>query len=147
MIGTIAIQSYFSFRFLCVLFFGALFLGFLKRYQEVHVGAGRKNLDQYNATFLQYCITTIGAITLLAYSLYTFHAAATQGMIITIPFVVYFMLRYAYHIFFHNNYMSGIEDIILHDKALLVCSVVYVLCVMIVLTISTHFSALSTILL
>ena len=82
----------------------ALYLGFSKRRSELALlttGAGshRKVLDGYTIPFLDQIIAMISSITIMAYSLYTFSAPnlpANHSMMLTIPFVVYGLLRYLY---------------------------------------------------
>ncbi|MBN2256891.1 MAG: decaprenyl-phosphate phosphoribosyltransferase [Anaerolineaceae bacterium] len=80
----------------------ALFLGFGKRRSELAVltkeaNAQRRVLDGYTIPLLDQIITVVTTATILTYSLYTFSAEITPGthtMMLTIPFVLYGILRY-----------------------------------------------------
>ena len=83
---------------------GALYLGFGKRRAELALlatdaNAHRKVLDGYTIPLLDQYITIVSAITIMAYSLYTFSAPnlpENDIMMLTIPIVVYGLLRYLY---------------------------------------------------
>ncbi len=83
---------------------GALFLGFGKRRSElVNAGPGavaqRAIMQHYTPALLDQLISIVVPCTLLAYMLYTFTARnlpANNGMMLTIPFVVYGLFRYLY---------------------------------------------------
>jgi 4-hydroxybenzoate polyprenyltransferase len=85
-------------------FFGALFLGSIKRRQElalVEEGSRRQVLRQYSVPLLDDLILISAAATLFAYALYTIADATvakfgTQGLVFTIPLVVYGIFRYLY---------------------------------------------------
>jgi 4-hydroxybenzoate polyprenyltransferase len=83
----------------------ALFLGFVKRRQEIAALEGstaqRPILREYSLTFLDQMISVVTASTLLAYSLYAFspevaEKLGTRHLGLTIPFVLYGILRYLY---------------------------------------------------
>jgi 4-hydroxybenzoate polyprenyltransferase len=77
----------------------ALFLGLAKRRGElVLVGAaatpGRPVLEGYSLALVDQLVTVVAASTVIAYSLYTFTARDSKAMMITIPFVLFGVLRY-----------------------------------------------------
>ncbi len=83
----------------------ALFLGFVKRRQEiVSLGgnsAQRPILREYSLPFLDQMIGVVTASTVLAYSLYAFspevaEKLGTRNMGLTIPFVMFGVFRYLY---------------------------------------------------
>ena len=83
----------------------ALFLGFVKRRQEIAslgpAGAQRPILKEYSLPFLDQMIAIVTAGTLLAYSLYAFsdevaQKLGSQWMGLTIPFVLFGIFRYLY---------------------------------------------------
>ena len=86
----------------------ALFLGFVKRRQEI-AGLGaetatRPILKEYSLPFLDQMIAIVTASTVLAYSLYAFspEVAAklgTRHLGLTIPFVLYGIFRYLYLVY------------------------------------------------
>ncbi len=83
----------------------ALFLGFVKRRQEIASLGGateqRPILQEYSLPFLDQMIAVVTASTVLAYSLYAFSPEVagklgTQHLGITIPFVLFGIFRYLY---------------------------------------------------
>jgi 4-hydroxybenzoate polyprenyltransferase len=85
-----------------VTFLLALYLGFGKRRSEMTLlndsaSNHRKVLDGYSIPFLDQIMMMISGVTIIAYSLYTFSAPnlpENHTMMLTIPFVVYGLLRY-----------------------------------------------------
>lgn len=85
-----------------------LFLGFAKRRAElaVLVAEGKQHrpvLDEYTPTMLDQFITLSAGATVLAYSLYTVSEETialhgTRWLIVTVPCVVYGLLRYLYRL-------------------------------------------------
>lgn len=110
----------------------SLFIGFGKRRHELllldeDAAAHRRNLDEYSAELLEQFITITAAATIMAYSLYTFSATNLQGnrsMMLTIPFVVYAIMRYLFLI--HRREAGGTpEQVLLTDVPLLSCIVLW----------------------
>jgi 4-hydroxybenzoate polyprenyltransferase len=86
----------------------ALFLGFVKRRQEIAALGGetaqRPILREYSLPFLDQMIAIVTASTVLAYALYAFspEVAAklgTRHLGLTIPFVLYGIFRYLYLVY------------------------------------------------
>jgi 4-hydroxybenzoate polyprenyltransferase len=85
-----------------------LFLGFAKRRAELNAlldesGRHRRVLDQYTAPMLDQYITVAAGATVIAYSLYTVSEETialhgTPWLILTVPCVVYGLLRYLYRL-------------------------------------------------
>ncbi len=113
---------------LIMLFFGALWLWFLKRYQEVMLWWNtRQNIHKYNAHFLEQIISMITTIILVAYTLYTFNSIQSELMLITVPIVAFWIIRYYYNIFYLKKYEHGIEEIFLKDKYILFNILFYII--------------------
>jgi 4-hydroxybenzoate polyprenyltransferase len=83
----------------------ALFLGFVKRRQEIEALGGateqRPILREYSLPFLDQMIGVVTASTVLAYSLYAFSSEVaeklgTRHLGLTIPFVLFGIFRYLY---------------------------------------------------
>ncbi len=83
----------------------ALFLGFVKRRQEIEALEGatgqRPILREYSLPFLDQMIAVVTASTVLAYSLYAFspevaERVGTRHLGLTIPFVLFGIFRYLY---------------------------------------------------
>ncbi len=118
----------------------ALFLGFGKRRAELSLLADKANthrkvLDGYTISFLDQLITIVSAMTIMAYSLYTFSAENLPGnhlMMLTIPFVVYGIFRYLYLI--HVEGAGGAPDeVLLTDMPFLTSIIGWGLLVMLIL--------------
>jgi 4-hydroxybenzoate polyprenyltransferase len=118
----------------------ALFIGFGKRRQEIVLLQGsasnsRAILEQYNIALLDEMIMMSTTMTLLTYSLYTFSAEGlppNHTMMLTIPFVLYGLLRYLYLI--HVKGEGGAPDeVILKDHPLQATVALWSLMVIIVL--------------
>ncbi len=118
----------------------ALFLGFGKRRAELSLLAHKANthrkvLDGYTISFLDQLITIVSAMTIMAYSLYTFSAENLPGnhlMMLTIPFVVYGIFRYLYLI--HVENAGGAPDeVLLTDMPFLTSIIGWGLLVMLIL--------------
>ena len=105
----------------------SLFLGFGKRRHEITLLAGdavnhRASLEHYNLHLLDQLIGLVTTSTLVSYTLYTFEApTALAGwrMLLTVPFVFYFIARYLYLI--HVRKLGGAPDeLLLKDRPLLI---------------------------
>ena len=111
--------------YLCTILL-SLFLGFGKRRSELllldSAAVGhRRNLDEYTAPLLDDLINIVAGATIMAYSLYTFFAAAVpanHAMMITIPFVLYGVFRYL--LLVHRSDVAGSpEEAVYRDPMLL----------------------------
>jgi 4-hydroxybenzoate polyprenyltransferase len=118
----------------------ALFLGFGKRRHEITLLAGdagshRASLAQYNLSLLDQLIGLVTTSTLVSYTLYTFEAqTALAGwrMLLTVPFVFYFIARYLYLI--HVRKLGGAPDeLLLKDRPLLINSVLWAVSVVLLI--------------
>lgn len=106
----------------------ALFLGFGKRRHEIALleeGAGkhRSSLQEYNLPLLDQIIGIVTTSTLVSYTFYTFDAktalAPDGRMLLTVPFVFYFIARYLYLI--HIKKLGGAPDeLLFQDRPLFV---------------------------
>ena len=87
----------------------SIFLGFTKRRAELLVVDIEKNnsrpvLKDYSISFLDQVIPMVTGATIIAYALYTVDAhtqmvLGTRAMLLTLPFVIYGLLRYIYIIY------------------------------------------------
>lgn len=106
---------------------GALYIGFGKRRSELSELAENANnhrsvLDGYTIPLLDQYITIVSAMTIVAYSLYTFSAPnlpENHYMMLTIPFVVYGIFRYLYLIQM-TDCAGAPEDLLFSDRPLLI---------------------------
>ena len=118
----------------------SLFLGFGKRRHEItlladEAGNHRASLDHYNVALLDQLIGMVTTSTLVAYTFYTFEsqtALAGGRMLLTVPFVFYFIARYLYLI--HVRKLGGAPDeLLLRDRPLLINSVLWAALVVILI--------------
>lgn len=124
----------------------SLFLGFGKRRHEITLLAGdagthRASLAQYNLPLLDQIIGMVTTSTLIAYTLYSFEAqTALVGdglMLLTVPFVFYFIARYLYLI--HVRKLGGAPDeLLLRDRPLLINTALWALAVVVLLYVYRH---------
>lgn len=109
----------------------ALFLAAAKRRRELLLlveesRAHRPVLNQYSAELLDSFMFTLSAATITAYALYTFYEVRDPGysMMMTLPFVVYGVLRYQY-LALHRNGGGQPEEVLLSDVPLLMTVVLW----------------------
>lgn len=125
MVGGLAIDVPISPWLYVVTALGALFLIVNKRRAEITLlesGAGnhRRILEEYSPELLGQIGALVTASTLIAYGLYTFTAdnlPENNSMMLTIPFVLYGLLRYLYLVDKRDEGGSP-EDVLLKDRAL-----------------------------
>ena len=139
--GVVVVQgeNFSPWLYICVTLL-ALFLGFGKRRQEIVLLEGgahhhRASLAEYNLPLLDQIITIITTSTLIAYTFYSFDAAtalAHNKMLVTVPFVFYFIARYLYLV--HVKGLGGAPDeLLLDDKPLLINSALWALAVVVLI--------------
>jgi 4-hydroxybenzoate polyprenyltransferase len=111
----------------------SLFLGLGKRRNELELlekdAAGhRKNLEQYSLELVDQLILIVAAVTIMAYSLYTFTAEnlpRDHSMMLTIPLVVYGLFRYLYLVRVKRE-GGAPEDLLLTDPGMLGTAIAWV---------------------
>jgi len=106
----------------------ALFLGFCKRRHELlSLGTDsdqhRQVLAAYNLRFLDMMIGIVTATTVMSYALYTVSAETvqkfhTEGLLATLPFVLYGLFRYLYLVY-HKELGGDLTQQMLTDTPLL----------------------------
>lgn len=118
----------------------ALYLGFGKRRAELSVLANdspqshRKVLSGYSIALIDQYITVVSASTIIAYSLYTFSATNlpdNNSMMLTVPFVLYGILRYLFLIQVRNQGGEP-EEILLKDRPIQVAVFLWAVTVMVI---------------
>ncbi len=115
----------------------SLFLGFGKRRHEIALledgAAGhRPSLEQYSVYLLDQIIGIVTTSMLVAYTFYTFDAetalAGDGRLLLTVPFVFYFIVRYLYLI--HIKKLGGAPDeLLFQDRPLFINTVLFLLAV------------------
>ncbi len=130
-----------SWFILCTLLL-ALFMGFVKRRQEIllledNAGDHRRILDEYTPPFLDQMIAITTAGALVCYALYTMSPEVTQRagtphLYVTVPFVIYGLLRYLYLVYTKDQ--GGNPSLtILRDPSLLINMILWFVTVVILL--------------
>lgn len=101
-------------------FFVSLLIAVQKRKGELAAvtsgkAEGRAVLQKYTPSLLRDMEVILGAVTITAYCLYTFQSQTSHYMLLTIPFVIFGLLRY--------QFLTGTtdvgetpEEIVLKDK-------------------------------
>jgi 4-hydroxybenzoate polyprenyltransferase len=153
MAGAVAIGAPISQWLYVVTTLGALFLALNKRKHEVLLlGAEGKShrrvLDEYSPALIEEMLAVVTASTVMAYSLYTFTAEnlppalkENHLMMLTIPFVVYGIFRYLYLVY-QKDMGSSPEEVLLRDKPLLICIILWALTAGTLLFVFSHLSGL-----
>jgi len=127
MAGALAIDVPISPWLYVVTALGAGFLVIHKRRAELTLleesaGDHRPILEEYSAGLLDQMASLVTASTLIAYGLYTFTAEnlpENNAMMLTIPFVLYGLLRYLYLV--HQRHAGGSpEEVLLRDWPLII---------------------------
>jgi 4-hydroxybenzoate polyprenyltransferase len=125
--------------YVCTIFL-ALFMAVGKRRHELVLlaeGANshRKILDQYTIPLLDEMSQVVTTSAIIAYSLYTFSASNLPDnhlMMLTIPFVIYFVFRYQYLI--HVKGEGGAPEMLLYtDRPLLLDVVLWGIAIILIM--------------
>jgi len=117
----------------------ALYIGFGKRRAELvlledNANSHRAVLQSYSLPLLDQLITIVSAMTIMAYSMYTFSAPNVPDnhtMMLTIPFVIYGIFRYLYLIQIKHS-GGAPEELVFSDRPLQVTVLLFGLSVLVV---------------
>lgn len=123
-VSLIDVQRFSPWLYVCTTLL-ALFFGFGKRRAEIvllakEANSHRRVLDGYTVELLDLYLSIISAVTIMAYSLYTFSAVnlpENHSMMLTIPIVIYGIFRYLYLLQVKGE-GGAPEEIILKDRPL-----------------------------
>lgn len=124
--GALALELIASDWFILCIFMLSMFLALAKRRSELILflsdpSRQRKVLQDYSLELLNQMLSIVTAVSLTSYSLFALQADKAHNemsMMMTIPFVIYGMMRYLYLI--HIKGMGGKpEDVLLCDKGIL----------------------------
>ncbi|MCX7832028.1 MAG: decaprenyl-phosphate phosphoribosyltransferase [Actinobacteria bacterium] len=117
--------------FICA-FLLALFLGFGKRRHELLLdkdsSSYRPVLKEYSKELLDSLIVIVASATVVSYSLYSFFSETAekhQGLMWSIPFVIYGLFRYLYLVY-SKNLGGNPEEILIHDIPLILDIVAWI---------------------
>jgi 4-hydroxybenzoate polyprenyltransferase len=132
--GVIAIDVPLSRWLLLVAYLLALYLALGKRRAELAMlgeaaGSHRVVLGHYTLPMVDHAISVVLGATLLAYALYTMAPetvakVGSEGLLATVPIVLYGLLRYLYLL--HRHELGGSPTrVLITDRPLLVCVVLW----------------------
>jgi 4-hydroxybenzoate polyprenyltransferase len=130
-VSLIEVQRFSPWLFVCTTLL-ALFFGFGKRRAEIvllatDANSHRKVLDGYTIELLDLYLAIVSAVTIMAYSLYTFSAVnlpENNSMMLTIPIVIYGFFRYLYLLQVKGE-GGAPEEIVLKDRPLQVTFILW----------------------
>lgn len=136
--GAFAINVGISPWLLICTFFIALFLAFCKRRHElVSLGEDaaehRAILGHYSTPYIDKMISALASMTVMSYALYTIDAGVirrlgTDGLVLTVPLVLFGVFRYLYLV--HQKQQGGSPtEIVLTDRGIQAIVGLYLLCV------------------
>jgi 4-hydroxybenzoate polyprenyltransferase len=129
--GAVACQIEPSPWFLLCTIFGALFLAIEKRSHEARLldataSAHRKSLSMYPRELLDKLQSLATSSLIISYALYTFHSPHGQMMMITVPIVLFAVMRY--QLLSVSGDLTGTpEEALLKDTSLKVSVILWVL--------------------
>ncbi len=114
--------------FLTCTAFGALFIGFSKRLAEIRAlgdaaGAHRKILDEYSVPMLEQFISIMTGCAIISYALYAVDSGHGPAMLLTVPFVIYGILRVMYLV--EKGEGGAPEMMLLRDRPLQFCLILF----------------------
>lgn len=93
---------------------------------------GRSVLNNYTEPMLRDMSVTLGAVTITAYCLYTFQSETSTYMILTIPFVIFGLMRYQM-LTASGSIGETPEEIAIKDKPMLIDLTLWILfCILII---------------
>lgn len=108
--------------------------GELKR-MEVSGILTRKILADYSVPYIQQIETAVLACLLVGYALWTIQGAETSWMMLTLPFVLYGLLRYQH--LSQQDIVERPEEVIFKDLPLLVNVLLWIVCCILILGLNT----------
>ena len=138
------VERFSPWLYVCITFVALLIALGKRRHEltslELDASNHRAILDEYTVPLIDQLIGIVTAATVVAYSFYTFSAEnlpENHLMMLTIPFVVYFLFRYLYLV--HVRKLGGAPDeLLFQDRPLFVTALTWGLFAMGVLYFSNH---------
>lgn len=132
--GAFAINTKVSPWLILCTFFVALFLAFCKRRNELEsLGADaashRGILASYSLVFIDKMVSALASLTIMSYALYTIDPSVvarleTDGLILTLPIVLFGVFRYLFLV--HQKQKGGSPtEVMLKDRSIQVIGILY----------------------
>ena len=149
--GAFAINVPISPWLLLCTFFIALFLAFCKRRHELvslgdNAAAHRGILAEYSTPFIDKMVSALASMTVMSYALYTIDPGVivelkTNGLIMTLPLVVFGVFRYLYLV--HQRQLGGSPtEIVLRDRSIQGIAILYLVVVIVCIYYNVQLSLL-----
>jgi decaprenyl-phosphate phosphoribosyltransferase len=132
--GGVAVGVPLSSWFLIVSCFGALFIAAGKRQAEHNDlgttrGDHRRTLDEYSQSYLRYLMGSASTVTIAAYCLWAFEGASGRNLASALSILPFVLGIYRYVMLLDTGRGGAPEDIVLRDRPLQLCGLVWVLLV------------------
>ena len=132
--GGVAVRVPLSSWFLIVACFGALFIATGKRRAEHDDlgqarGGHRKTLDQYSESYLRYIMSSASTVTIAAYCLWAFEGPSGRSLPSALSILPFVLGIYRYAMLLDTGAGDAPEDLVLRDRPLQLCGVLWVLLV------------------
>jgi 4-hydroxybenzoate polyprenyltransferase len=141
--GAVVISVHISPWLLLCAAFLALFLGFNKRRGEIalisededpdteELAAVRPSLASYRPSMIREFQSITSSGTVISYALYTVLGSPTQWLLITMPYVLYFVFRYIYLV--DRGDGAAPDELLVSDKPIMVAALLYIVTALAVL--------------
>jgi decaprenyl-phosphate phosphoribosyltransferase len=132
--GGVAVNVPLSSWFLIVACFGALFISAGKRRVE-HKDLGhdrgghRRTLEQYSESYLQYIMSSASTVTIAAYCLWAYEGPSGRSVPSAMSILPFVLGIYRYAMLLDAGSGDAPEDIVLRDRPLQLCGLLWVLLV------------------
>jgi len=132
--GGVAVNVPLSSWFLIVACFGALFISAGKRRAEHNDlgharGDHRKTLDEYSEPYLRYIMSSASTVTIAAYCLWAYEGPSGRSLPSAISILPFVLGIYRYAMLLEAGSGDAPEDIVLRDRPLQLCGLLWVLLV------------------
>ena len=132
--GGVAVDVPLSSWFLIVACFGALFISAGKRRAEHNDlgharGGHRKTLEEYSESYLRYIMTSASTVTIAAYCLWAYEGPSGRSVPSAMSILPFVLGIYRYAMLLDAGSGDAPEDIVLRDRPLQLCGLLWVLLV------------------
>jgi decaprenyl-phosphate phosphoribosyltransferase len=132
--GGVAVNVYLSSWFLIVACFGALFISAGKRRAEHNDlghtrGGHRKTLEEYSESYLRYIMSSASTVTIAAYCLWAYEGPSGRSVASAMSILPFVLGIYRYAMLLDAGSGGAPEEIVLRDRPLQLCGLLWVLLV------------------